>query len=186
MRPITKAILTICVISSCATPSNKTLVDIAPLVKRSMNTVVIATPAQLQAKLPTTTTEVPLAFDAGDFIDEQRNLHGLCGEFHDLAIAVGWTEDQWPKLSHIVHRESRCDVRALNSSDPNGGSRGLMQINGYWCKSVKYNPSGWLQAKGILTTCDDLYNPETNLRAGLAMWKYNDDRGKNGWSPWNL
>ena len=64
-----------------------------------MNTVVIATPAQLRAELPTTTTEVPLAFDAGDLIDEQRNLHGKCGEFHDLAIAVGWTEDQWPKLS---------------------------------------------------------------------------------------
>jgi len=186
MRPTTKAILAICVISSCATPTNNTVVDIPPLVKRSMNTVVIVTPAQLQAKLPTTTTEVPLAFNIGDLIDEQRNLHGLCGEFHDLAIAVGWTEDHWPKLSHIIDRESSCDVRAHNADDPMTGSRGLMQINGYWCKSVKYNPTGWLQAKGILTTCDDLYNPETNLRAGLAMWKYNDDRGEYGWSPWNL
>ena len=183
MRPITKAIFTICVISSCATPSNNTVVDITPLVKRSINTVVIVTPAQLQAKLPATTVP-PFNYDR--YVDEQRNLHGLCGEFHDLAIAVGWTEDQWPKLSHIVDRESSCDVRAHNDADPMSGSRGLMQINGYWCKSVKYNPSGWLQAKGILTTCDDLYNPETNLRAGLAMWKYNDDRGEYGWSPWNL
>lgn len=183
MRPITKAILTICVISSCATPTNKTVINIAPVVKRSMNTVVIVTPAQLQAKLPATTVP-PFNYDR--YVVEQRNLHGLCGEFHDLAIAVGWTEDQWPKLSHIVDRESKCDVRAHNDADPMSGSRGLMQVNGYWCRPVKYNPSGWLQDKGILTTCDDLYDPETNLRAGLAMWKYNDDRGKNGWSPWNL
>ena len=119
--------------SSCATPDSRTVIDIAPVTKRSMNTVVIVTPAQLQAELSPT---VP-PFNYDRYVDEQRNLHGKCGEFHDLAIAVGWTEDQWPKLSHIVNRESRCDVRAHNADDPMTGSRGLMQIKGYWCESVK-------------------------------------------------
>lgn len=119
-----------------------------------------------------------------NWTDVARMVYGKCGEWHDLAISVGWTEQQWAKLSYVIHRESRCNIKAFNKTDPNGGSRGLMQINGYWCRSNKYNPSGWLQAQGILNTCDDLYNPETNLRAGLAMWNYSQTVNKCGWRPW--
>ena len=113
-----------------------------------------------------------------------RLMYGRCGEWHDLAISVGWTEAQWKKLSFVIYRESRYNIKSFNKTDPNGGSRGLMQINGYWCKKNKYNPSGWLQAKKILNTCEDLYNPEVNLRAGLAMWHYSQERNKCGWRPW--
>jgi len=119
-----------------------------------------------------------------DWTGLARLMYGKCGEWHDLAIAVGWTEAQWPKLSYVIHRESRCNIGSFNKSDPNGGSRGLMQINGYWCRKNKYNPSGWLQAKGILNNCEDLFNPEVNLRAGLAMWNYSQERNKCGWRPW--
>lgn len=132
----------------------------------------------------TTTTTTPVDFSSVDWTELARYMYGKCGEWHDLAISVGWTEPQWRKLSYVIHRESRCGIGAFNKSDPNGGSRGLMQINGYWCKPAKYNPTGWLQAKGILQTCKDLHNPEVNLRAGLVMWNYSQDRNKCGWSPW--
>lgn len=174
-----KRLLLIFMLVGCGTAAQAESVILTPVKPASTRVTVIIT-------APPTTVKTPPPFNMGDFIVQQRKLHGKCGEFHDLAISVGWTEEQWPDLSRIVHRESRCDVRAHNKTDPMSGSRGLMQINGYWCSSVKYNPSGWLQAKGILTTCEDLYDPITNLRAGLAMWNYNDQRGKYGWSPWNL
>lgn len=132
----------------------------------------------------TISTTAPVDLSGVDWTGLARIMYGKCGEWHDLAIAVGWTEAQWPKLSYVIHRESRCNINSFNRTDPNGGSRGLMQINGYWCRKNKYNPSGWLQAKGILNTCDDLYNPEVNLRAGLAMWNYSQERNKCGWRPW--
>lgn len=129
-------------------------------------------------------TNPPIDLSGVDWIGLARLIYGKCGEWHDTAIAVGWTEAQWPKLSYVLHRESRCNIGSFNKSDPNGGSRGLMQINGYWCRKNRYNPSGWLQAKGILNNCDDLFNPEINLRAGLAMWNYSQERNKCGWRPW--
>jgi hypothetical protein len=132
----------------------------------------------------TINTTAPVDLSGVDWTGLARLMYGKCGEWHDLAIAVGWTEAQWPKLSYVIHRESRCNIGSFNKSDPNGGSRGLMQINGYWCRKNKYNPSGWLQAKGILNNCEDLFNPEVNLRAGLAMWNYSQERNKCGWRPW--
>jgi hypothetical protein len=126
----------------------------------------------------------PIDLSGVDWIGLARLVHGRCGEWRELALRVGWTEAQWPKLSHVLHRESRCNIGSFNRTDPNGGSRGLMQINGYWCRKNKYNPIGWLQAKGILNTCEDLFNPEVNLRAGLAMWNYSQERNKCGWRPW--
>lgn len=126
----------------------------------------------------------PVDLSGVDWTGLARLVHGRCGEWHDLAISVGWTEAQWPKLSYVLHRESRCNPLSYNRTDPNGGSRGLMQVNGYWCRKNRYNPSGWLQAQGILSACDDLYDPRTNLRAGLAMWNYSQQRNKCGWRPW--
>jgi hypothetical protein len=35
----------------------------------------------------------------------------------------------------------------------------------------------------VLETCEDLYDPLTNLTAGLNVWRYAEERGC-GWSPW--
>lgn len=118
-------------------------------------------------------------------IEEYRQLYGPCGEYHDLAIAVGWSEEQWKRLSKIMFRESRCDTLAHNTTDPTkAGSRGLIQINGFWCLPNKYNPNGFLQKVGVLGSCDDLWNPEINLRAGLAIFRYSEDVNGDGWQPW--
>lgn len=97
-----------------------------------------------------------------------------------LALDVGWPASEMARLANVLHRESRCTPGAFNPTDPMGGSHGLMQINSFWCKQSTYWPTGWLQAHGLLETCDELYEPATNLRAGLAIWR------NSGWHPWGI
>lgn len=78
-------------------------------------------------------------------------------QWHDLAMAVGWTEAQWPVLRCIISRESRGIASAKN---PNSSATGLLQIIASYHRG------------------HDLYNPEVNLQVGLEM--YNDV----GWKPW--
>jgi hypothetical protein len=109
-----------------------------------------------------------------------------CPEWYDTALRVGWPVEEWETLARIMFRESRCLPGAINGDDPNGGSTGLTQINHYWCKPSVYHPAGWLQEQGVLATCDDLFNPETNLRAALYLFTYSKYRNGNGWNPWKL
>lgn len=118
-------------------------------------------------------------------VEEARALYGKCGEWLELALMVGWPIEEWPTLSYVLYRESRCNIGSHNKTDPMSGSRGLMQINGYWCKPTKYSKAGWLQDQGILSKCDDLYDPVINLRAGLAIWMYGEAKHGCGWKgPW--
>lgn len=71
-----------------------------------------------------------------------------------------------------MYRESRCNADSHNPSDPNTGSYGLVQVNGFWCQE-------WLQAQGILSQCSDLFDPAINLEAGLAIYN------RSGWNPWS-
>jgi soluble lytic murein transglycosylase-like protein len=84
-------------------------------------------------------------------------------------LAVGWPPDELQTLMSVVKAESRCQSWQHNVSDPNTGSYGLMQINGWWCLPSRYYPRGYLQQAGILSTCNDLFDPATNLKAGLTV-----------------
>ena len=103
----------------------------------------------------------------------------LCEQVFDTAQAIGWPADQLGMLVAIAQRESRCQPDAFNPKDPNGGSYGIMQINGFWCQPSRYWPNGYLQAYGLLNSCIDLYDRETNLRSALAIYRYS-----NGWRAW--
>ena len=102
-----------------------------------------------------------------------------CEQVFDMAKAIGWPVDQLGMVVAIAQRESRCQPDAFNASDPNGGSYGIMQINGFWCQPSRYWPNGYLQAHGLLTSCTDLYDRATNLRSALAIYRYS-----NGWRAW--
>jgi len=128
----------------------------------------------IEIKSTTTTTTEPVK------PYRQSSQDWICPMWHDMAVSVGWPQEQLSKLSYVIYRESRCDTTQHNPDDPMGGSNGLMQINQFWCKPTQYWPDGWLQAHGILTTCDELYDPETNLKAGYHIWL------NSGWSPWNV
>lgn len=125
----------------------------------------------------------PIAWQA--YADPKRALYGRCGEWYDLAMSVGWPSSEWPTLSKVLYRESRCNWNSHNKTDPSSGSRGLMQINGYWCRKSQWSQNGWLQDRGILNICDDLFNPTINLKAGLAIWLYGENKHGCGWrGPW--
>ena len=106
--------------------------------------------------LPTTTTTV----------------HKGCAEYVADAISAGWPAEQAPMLAKVMYRESRCNPLAYNSQDSNGGSRGLMQVNGTHKK--------WLMETGFINHLDDLFNPDINLRAALHLYRMVG----NSWSPW--
>lgn len=74
------------------------------------------------------------------------------------AVAAGWpmTDGWWPQMKLIVICESGGNMYAHNTSDPNGGSYGLAQLNG----SQHFDRSG-----------EDFalrYDPVVNLRT--ALW----------------
>jgi hypothetical protein len=104
-----------------------------------------------------------------------------CTAVYNMARHVGWPENELTQLVAIAYRESRCQPDAFNPRDPNGGSAGVMQINYFWCKPSKYFANGYLQAYGLIRTCDDLFDLEDNLRSALAIYRYS-----NGWRAWSL
>jgi hypothetical protein len=162
--------------------NNKLVVIISALI---LSTGILFTSNQSTSAYSPANSNPPIDFSQVNWTELGRLIYGKCGEYHDLAIQAGWPESQWPTLSKVMYRESRCNTFSFNKSDPNGGSRGLIQINGYWCRKNKYNPNGWLQQKSILNNCEDLFDPYTNLRAGWAMWQYSQERNGCGWRPWS-
>lgn len=109
-----------------------------------------------------------------------------CQMWAPLAVQVGWPVEQIPKLLRIMWRESRCTWDAHNMTDPVSGSRGLLQVNGYWCRPNQYTAQGWLQDRGVLNLCDDLFIPEVNLRSALLIWLYGEEKHGCGWGPWAM
>ena len=101
-----------------------------------------------------------------------------CSQVATLALAEGLPPSELETALRVAVRESRCTSDAFNPYDTNGGSYSIYQINGYWCQPSTYWPTGWLQAQGILTSCDELFNPVTNTRAMVAIWR------NSGWLPW--
>jgi hypothetical protein len=134
------------------------------------------------ASAPTAPITVDITPDPIVLLAEVPQL-SQCAQWTQTALQAGWDTEHLHRLGYIIWRESRCQPDALNSTDPNSGSYGLTQINGFWCRPSRYNPDGWLQAQGLLSTCDDLHDPLTNLTAARAIWDYAEDRGC-GWSPW--
>jgi soluble lytic murein transglycosylase-like protein len=118
---------------------------------------------------PTTTTSSTI------YIDPYTSA---CEQFSALAINLGWPADQRTVLESIMKRESNCTPNAFNSKDPNGGSRGLMQINGFW--------TPWLTERGIIAQAEDLLQAQTNLLAALAIYNYGVERHGFGWGPWSV
>jgi hypothetical protein len=125
--------------------------------------------AYYEAVLPVTTTVAPTT---------TITTIATCDDALQLALDLGFPADQLGTLDLVIHRESRCLPHAHNLSDPMSGSYGLTQINGFWCLPNSQWKIGWLQEKGILEECSDLFNATISLRATLAI--YNN----SGWGPW--
>jgi len=94
-----------------------------------------------------------------------------CAEYVADAITAGWPADQAPMLAKVMYRESFCNPLAWNGKDSNGGSRGLLQVNGIH--------EAWLIKAGIITKLDDLFYPDVNIRAALQVYRI------LGWQAWS-
>ena len=138
-------------------------------------------PSEAMSKVSTSTVyaTIPLGTLPSTTTTSSTTPVTACVGAVNLALSVGWPATETPTLMRVLKRESNCTELAFNAQDP-GGSRGLMQINAFWCTPSTYWPTGWLQAKGILTVCDELFDPTINLVAGLAIWH------NSNWAPWNL
>jgi hypothetical protein len=143
----------------------------APSASGSQPDTIALAPLDVQPYLiePTTTTSSTI------YIDPYTSA---CEQFSALAINLGWDSEQRTVLESIMKRESNCTPHAFNSKDPNGGSRGLMQINGFW--------TPWLTERGIITQAEDLLQAQTNLLAALAIYNYGVERHGFGWGPWSV
>jgi hypothetical protein len=143
----------------------------APSASDSQPDTIALAPISVQPYLiePTTTTSSTI------YIDPYTSA---CEQFSALAVNLGWPADQRTVLESIMKRESNCTPNAINRKDPNGGSRGLMQINGFW--------TPWLTERGIITQAEDLLQAQTNLLAALAIYNYGVERYGFGWGPWSV
>jgi len=108
----------------------------------------------------------------------------LCPQWAQIAVSVGWREEDLEMLDYVIYRESRCFTMSYSNQDPNGGSYGLAQVNGYWCEPSQWYPQGYLQAFGVLEQCGDLLHPRTNLLSARLIWLYADRKHGDGWLPW--
>lgn len=160
------------VLSACGATSveriSSPVPETLPATTTTTTTVVVGTTVPTTVPAVSTTTTI--------------HLTGDCVEWADDALAIGWPLGELPTVQYLMYRESRCDPSQYNPDDPRGGSHGLLQINGHWCRP---NPTygidiGWLQENGMLQSCDDLYDPWVNLQSALLIWT------EYGFEPWGL
>jgi hypothetical protein len=108
---------------------------------------------------------------------------GICPPVYDTALLVGFTPDQSALLDRIAWHESRCLTDARGDLTK-GVSHGILQIHGpSWCEPSRYWPDGYLQTKGILDTCEDLYDPEISVLAARLIWM---EGGFEQWSTYEM
>jgi hypothetical protein len=108
----------------------------------------------------------------------------LCPHWYDLAMQF-FPPAEWNTIDFLLNRESRCDLQALNPKDTNGKpSYSLFQINAFWCSPTKHYDQGFLQEHGVLTTCEELFEPETQFRAARAIYVEGLVRHGRGWRSW--
>lgn len=146
------------------------------------NTVVITKPPTTTSAPSTTTTQAPPTAPPTTLPAVDPSLP--CQQWLPLALQIGWPQDPQTieMLLRVMNRESRCRPEARSASSDSG----LLQVNDFWCEPSRYvdHPAGWLGQAGIIASCQDLLQPEQNLRAGLAIWLYSLERNGNGWHPW--
>jgi hypothetical protein len=131
--------------------------------------------AEMAALAPSSPVDAPNPVPATETLKPLTT----CSEAAVLALAAGLPHSELDTALKVAVRESRCTSDAYNAYDPMGGSYGIYQINGFWCRPSTYWPTGWLQAHGIADDCEMLFDPWVNTKAMLAIWS------NSGWSPWH-
>jgi hypothetical protein len=110
-----------------------------------------------------------------------KAAEGRCTEWSGIARSEGFSEAAIDTLEQILWLESRCQTGIVGDAD-HGGSYGIAQIHApTWCRPSKFYPDGYLQTRGILLTCDDLFVPQIAIRAAKAIYDY----AGGSFHPWS-
>ena len=141
-----KRLLLLLVLCACSGTGPLTTTTSYPTTTSTTSTTVITTTTSTTS---TTTTVVRT---------------GYCPQWHELALSVGWPEEELPTLDKVMWRESRCTPDAYSNS--NYGLTQINQIHKDWVRELGWNYP------------DDLYGPAKNLRFAYLLWA--DD----GWKHW--
>jgi hypothetical protein len=155
-------ILLITLLTSCG---NKVESNQPPITVTVTTTVPVVTTVSVPETTSAPTTTMP-DLSGVDWVALARATYGKCGEWHDLAISVGWPEEEWKHLQQVIYRESRCQADAWNGHD--GGLTQINQVHSEWLSDM-----GW-------THPEDMFNPEYNLTFAFRLWE------ASGWKPWRF
>jgi hypothetical protein len=115
--------------------------------------------------IPPTAVRLDLAFLEAD--QPANPIPGDCDSYHDIAIAAGWTEADWPTLRTIIQRESHCQPGVVNRY----GCVGLTQV----CR---------INHARLGVTRTDLQDAATNLAIARQLCQEWVDAGRSCWRPW--
>ena len=155
-------IMLVTLLTSCGNKEQ----DTQPAITVAVSTTVpVVTTVSVPETTSAPTTTMP-DLSGVDWVALAREQHGKCGEWHDLAISVGWPEEEWKHLQQVIYRESRCQADAWNGAD--GGLTQINQIHKEWLSDM-----GW-------THPNDMFNPEYNLTFAFRLWE------TSGWKPWRF
>jgi len=157
--------LLLCLVA-CAGTDDRQMVELPPLPPQPPAPVATMPPVVV----PTTTTTTIPPLDLGAIataIEQARTDWGPCGEWRELALQEGWTADEWPVLSRVLYRESRCDPTVISPTR----DYGLVQANKKAHRETVEEMFGMPFEQAML-------DPVLNLRFG--SWLQN----ASGWSPW--
>lgn len=99
------------------------------------------------------------------------NARPQCRPLLQRAHAHGWPKGALSELERVLWRESRCITDAVNTNRNGTVDRGALQIN-----DVNL---GTLRELGVLKHHHELFDTDTNLKAGLALFQQ-----AGGFCPW--
>lgn len=185
MNPSRFAIGAICALALALAwigPSQQKTPSVAPTAIQSPTVAIQPTPPTVttttQASTTTSTTSTTTTLPMIGLVGPDTP----CDQWLPMMLEEGWPADKevLETALWIMYRESRCQPDADSGPD-----HGLFQINRFW-SSDRSNPPNWLAAYGIAQTHDELFDPQTNVRAALAIYWYSCER--NGvdrcFAPW--
>ena len=159
------SVLTILLITLFTSYATKALSSQPPITVTVPTAVSVVTTVPVPETTSAPTTTMP-DLSGVDWVALAREQHGKCGEWHALAISVGWPEEEWKHLQQVIYRESRCQADAWNGAD--GGLTQINQIHSEWLSDM-----GWSHPQ-------DMFNPEYNLTFAFRLWE------TSGWKPWRF
>jgi hypothetical protein len=128
-----------------------------------------------KASTNTTTTKAPTSKWSSNWPADAGGIRSV--ENWRSTVEKYWPADRVDCALGIIHRESKGDPRAYNSSS---SAEGLMQhLSKYWASRAK--GAGFVDGNGLVATP---FNGAANIAAGAYLANYYDNSIGQWWNPW--